>query len=392
MPKDDRDGHDGEVRSRFHLALVDDQVAWHETVARWTEDEADLAVSFHLDVADYLASSPADLVCLDYRLVDGSLGTDNVRRLLEAGTTVLLVTSGAPRSELEECVRAGALGVLLKGDGKEAWLATVRALLLGGLGLTREFAAVLLRSPHVPPQDAGARFLQLVAFGVDVDAARERVGWNAAAAHMFLRRLRLALEDAAAESDDDLRALRIGAVDDHAVALDGILAILERHLPEPVICASRSVEELIDAGLPLDVAVLDVVLHDGHTPSDNVRRLVRQGWPVVLFTGVEPSSPAEIDLVCDALDAGAKALVAKGDGGGELATAIAHALRGEVYLNPAWARARSGRREQLAPLTEREREVFALRRLGMTQREIAERLHISAETVKTHVKSIGNKL
>lgn len=372
------------------LALIDDEVIWRETVQAWAAPEAGCTVSYYTTVANYTADHPAEVVCLDYRLADGSRAVDNVTQLVAEGNSVLILTSGASRTELESCIRAGALGVVLKGDGADTLMRTVDAIRHGSIDLSQPFAEALRLHPSAPTDPVEARLVQLVAMGVDVPTAVERVGWTQPLYLRFLRRLRVSLEDAVAPPAP--QRLRIGAVDDHPIFLDGVERSLERYLATPMVCRARNVEELIQFGLPFDAVILDVVLRDGREPVENVRALVEKGWPVVLLTGIEPSAPAEIDQVCNALEAGARALVIKGDGGKELATAIAHALRGETYVNAAWARAYSTRHDQLELLTPREREVFHLRRLDMSRREIAERLYITEETVKTHVTSIGVKI
>lgn len=47
--------------------------------------------------------------------------------------------------------------------------------------------------------------------------------------------------------------------------------------------------------------------------------------------------------------------------------------------------------EQMGELTEREREVAQLAAAGLRNKEIAEALFISEETVKSHIRSIFNK-
>ena len=47
--------------------------------------------------------------------------------------------------------------------------------------------------------------------------------------------------------------------------------------------------------------------------------------------------------------------------------------------------------DQMTGLSEREREVAALAAEGLRNKEIAQRLFISEETVKSHIRSIFNK-
>jgi len=373
------------------VALVDDEVSWHHTISGWVS-AIGAAVECFLDVASYLSGPTADLVLLDYRLADGTRAEDNVRALTSRGNVVVIVTSGASRTSLEACVRAGALGVAVKGEGPATLVNTISAVGQGSLDLNPTFARAAQRLHRGPAGGPEERLLQLLAMGVNSTSALERCDWTHHQFDRFLRRLRVDLERAVEGKNKATRGLRIGAVDDHPVTLDGLASRLELHFDEPLLFRAVSVDHLIQSGLEFDIIILDIILNDGHEPASNVLRLVKRGWPVVLFTSAEPRALPDIDAVCAALDAGAKALVTKGEDSVELSTAIEHALSGEVYVNSAWARARATRRSELSRLTGREREVLRCRNLGLTYKEIAERLFISEETVKSHIKSIGRKL
>jgi NarL family two-component system response regulator LiaR len=100
--------------------------------------------------------------------------------------------------------------------------------------------------------------------------------------------------------------------------------------------------------------------------------------------------------VIAALRAGATGTVRQDAGPDTLLAAIRAAARGQALLDPSVAGAvfhhLEGRATPDDALTEREREVLRLVALGRTNREIAEALVVSAETVKTHVASILSKL
>ena len=114
-------------------------------------------------------------------------------------------------------------------------------------------------------------------------------------------------------------------------------------------------------------------------------------------------SRADNDLF-DALRAGAKGYVLKGLNEDELPHALERVLNGEASL-PGSLTARlidefrhrerfrvslPGNRAVL--LTPREWDVLELMRAGLTTAEIAERLFVSATTVRTHVSAILHKL
>jgi DNA-binding NarL/FixJ family response regulator len=92
-----------------------------------------------------------------------------------------------------------------------------------------------------------------------------------------------------------------------------------------------------------------------------------------------------------ALHAGAFAYLTKDAGGEELVRAIQTVAAGRRYL-PASVGATLAERMPEADLTEREAGVLSLLAKGCSNREVAERLHISENTTRIHVSRILDKL
>jgi DNA-binding NarL/FixJ family response regulator len=83
----------------------------------------------------------------------------------------------------------------------------------------------------------------------------------------------------------------------------------------------------------------------------------------------------------------------------DLVAAIRAVARGESQLDPAITanvldrlRSRAAKPDELASLTEREKEILALIAEGLTNRQIAQRLFIAEKTVKNYVSSLLGKL
>ncbi|MBF9127700.1 response regulator transcription factor [Plantactinospora sp. S1510] len=109
------------------------------------------------------------------------------------------------------------------------------------------------------------------------------------------------------------------------------------------------------------------------------------------------------DTVREALRAGASGFVLKDALPAELALAVRAVARGDAWLAPAVARSlltefaargepRAPRAEELARLTERERQVLVQVAYGLSNAEIGARLYIGEATVKTHVGRVLLKL
>lgn len=103
--------------------------------------------------------------------------------------------------------------------------------------------------------------------------------------------------------------------------------------------------------------------------------------------------------VFDALCAGANSYCMKDISSDTLASVIKSTHNGASWLDPAIAKivlssftGQSGSSSGDIVLTERETEILKLIALGLSNQEISERLFISMNTVKTHIKNIFQKL
>jgi DNA-binding NarL/FixJ family response regulator len=144
----------------------------------------------------------------------------------------------------------------------------------------------------------------------------------------------------------------------------------------------------------------DVVLIDLRMPRldgiEAIRRLTERGErprTIALTTYADDAS------VLGALRAGARGYLTKDAGAEQIRAAVEAVARGEAALDPAvqhhvlaaLTEPEAGAPELPDGLTPREAEVLALIAEGLTNAEIADRLVVSAATVKTHVNHIFAK-
>src|SRR5207253_5851787 len=113
------------------------------------------------------------------------------------------------------------------------------------------------------------------------------------------------------------------------------------------------------------------------------------GTKFVIYTGL--SDP---DLLGAAFRSGARGLVTKPAGLSVLVDALREVWRGGRFFDPRFAEERNGGNGNGAAraLSEREAEILAMLARGLTGEEIAQRLVLSPETVRTHVRNAMSKL
>ncbi|WP_162824293.1 response regulator [Peterkaempfera bronchialis] len=186
-------------------------------------------------------------------------------------------------------------------------------------------------------------------------------------------------------NDEAIPVIRVAAVDDHPILLDGIGAHFARHAPDIRLVATA---EDVGALLAEDtgdgaalVVLLDLRLRDGSDIGSNVRRLRATGARVLVFTGEQ--RPA---LVRRALDAGALGLVLKEDPQDRLVEAIRTADTGEMYVSSRLAHSIVTDPRGSVRLSAQQSRVLELIARGLPHADIARMLHITEDTLHTHRK------
>jgi DNA-binding NarL/FixJ family response regulator len=196
--------------------------------------------------------------------------------------------------------------------------------------------------------------------------------------------------------------IRVAVVDDQEVVRSGFAALLETQPDVEVIGVAGdgvTAVELCREHKP------DVVLMDVRMPTmdgiEATRRIVLEGGE---STRVLVLTTFDLDeYVYEALAAGASAFLLKDATAEALFDAVRVVAAGEALLSPRVTRRLITEFARLRPaplvppdalrkLTARETEVLRLVAEGLSNTEIAERLVVSEETVKTHVSHVFAKL
>ncbi len=197
--------------------------------------------------------------------------------------------------------------------------------------------------------------------------------------------------------------IRIMVVDDHDTFRDPLAFMLQREPDLTVVARPRSLAEagelLGSGGLAVDVAIVDLNLPDG-SGTDLIRAL-RASRPRA--KALVLSAISEQRYLAEAIEAGAAGVMHKSSPMSDLVEAVRRLAAGEQLLSQQdviealrlIVRERESHREAQAlseKLTSREREVLQALAEGLSDKEIAQRLHVGVGTVHSHVANILSKL
>lgn len=233
-----------------------------------------------------------------------------------------------------------------------------------------------------------------------------------AAAAAVLERPRLDRGGIGQVEPDELGATRVLAtgapktrvllVDDHATLREPLALLMERETDLTVVGQAGSLGEArqaLRAGLVADVVVLDLNLPDGNG-TDLVKELRTanpHGAVLILTASNYPSDQAR------AVQAGASGVLNKAVSIAEIIGSVRKLGAGQPICPPnqiiELLRLAGEERErdydakmQLGRLTHREREVLGALADGLSDKEIALKLHVSSKTVRVHMANILDKL
>lgn len=191
-------------------------------------------------------------------------------------------------------------------------------------------------------------------------------------------------------------SIKVLIADDHEVARRGLSSLL-KDSPARVVGEAETPAEAIRLARRLkpDVVLLDVRFGD-EDGLDAIRKIreAAQGLRVVMFSAYENPT-----YVARSVSAGAHDYLVKTATRTEIVAAITRAAEGSAPARTGSLRRVAGemaKREAPAdarlPLTPRETQVLRHVAMGLSNKEIADSLEISVETVKEHVQNLLRKM
>jgi two-component system, NarL family, response regulator LiaR len=188
-----------------------------------------------------------------------------------------------------------------------------------------------------------------------------------------------------------MSTVRIAIVDDHRVVARSLQAYLESFDDFQVVGIAASGEDLLEhlARWQPAIVLQDLLLPGGIDGIETTRR-VRQRMPAIRVIALTASiDEARLE---GALRAGAAGYVRKDADPEVLLAAVRIVAAGGTYIDRGIARQLRGHAPAAGEFTPREREVLRHLARGLSNKAIAEALHVGEETVKTHVASLLGKL
>ena len=200
-----------------------------------------------------------------------------------------------------------------------------------------------------------------------------------------------------------MATIRVLLIEDNRLLREGIADTLDAHGEFEVIALAEdgeALQQLKEAGKSPDVVLLDLGLEKAN--SLQLMALLKSELPDVRVVAMD-ILPEQADVV-EFVEAGGSGFILKSASPQEYVDTIAAVARGEKVL-PAVLTAslftqivesalESGRGipDSAIKLTSREKQIVDLIAEGLSNKEIAARVHIATQTVKSHVHNILEKL
>ena len=188
------------------------------------------------------------------------------------------------------------------------------------------------------------------------------------------------------------KKVNIVIVDDHPILVEGLREIIDHVEDFQVLFTASKGEELLKL---LVNSRPDVIIMDINMPGLNgieCTRRVKEKYPEIKIVVLTMHS--ELVLINQLMNVGADGCLIKSNGSKELIEAIRRVMDNKSYYDnfKDFFNGNPNQLPEIGKLSEREEEIVRLIAKGLTNLEVAEKLFIAENTVKTHRKNILKKL
>lgn len=181
--------------------------------------------------------------------------------------------------------------------------------------------------------------------------------------------------------------MKVVIIDDHEVSCIGVKEILESNGYQVIGSFSSPDKALkfIEKNPPCFI-IIDLRL--GSQSGLELGKKIKKRWPaikIILFSGFfrDVSLAPEVKTYFDGC-------VLKDEPIEDIIKALKAAEKGEFFISPLLEKAMTEAEKEI--LTPRDREILKLMKNGLTVKEASKRLFLSESTIKTHLRSIYQKL
>jgi two-component system, NarL family, nitrate/nitrite response regulator NarL len=192
-------------------------------------------------------------------------------------------------------------------------------------------------------------------------------------------------------------AIRIAVIDDHPMFREGAVQIFASMDDIEVVAEGATAADALKVAEDFrpDVMLLDIGLPGGGLEAAAVIAGTFPSVRAVMLTASESARD-----VAAALQVGARGYILKGSSGAEVVETVRAIFYGESYVAPSLAarlpiemamHAKVAAHKCGDDLTSREGAILSLVSLGMTNKEVANRLHLTERSVKHHMTHIMRK-
>lgn len=193
--------------------------------------------------------------------------------------------------------------------------------------------------------------------------------------------------------------IKVAIVDDHKMFREGVKAIVERNETNQMIWSASNSQEAIqslEAEMP-DVLLMDISI--GFESGVNLTKNLVELHPDLRIIAL--TMHHEDTYIIKILENGAKGYLLKDAGADEMLNAISTVAKGDTYYSDHVSKVlikhitkgtRPKSKDDLNPLTNREKEILTMIAKEYSNPEIAKELFISIRTVDTHRRNLLDKL